>query len=199
MQADRFINNPSTPSDTERAQLDAIFTAAEQVELALGTGLFHGFSKMLIVLGQEPPDMDTTVLPTPAPPTTVRPDLADDPHLSLLEPCPDLAARWGDMHAKLWAQAAMSPGVLEACRRRMASMLQAPWALDANPGVTPTDPNDPLCAAALTMAEMFVLDVRGITDEHIATVKELASDDAMVHLTVGLALWDGIYRMASCR
>ena len=35
--------------------------------LALGLGLFHGFSKMLIALGLEPDEMDDTVLPTPAP------------------------------------------------------------------------------------------------------------------------------------
>jgi hypothetical protein len=33
--------------------------------MTLGISLFHGFSKMLIVLGLEPEEMDTTVVPTP--------------------------------------------------------------------------------------------------------------------------------------
>lgn len=38
------------------------------MELTLAAGLFVGFSKLMIVLGLEPEQMDTTVLQTPAPP-----------------------------------------------------------------------------------------------------------------------------------
>ena len=38
---------------------------AEIVELALGVGLFMGMSKVLICLGLEPEEMQTTVVPTP--------------------------------------------------------------------------------------------------------------------------------------
>jgi hypothetical protein len=47
------------------AALREAYSEAEAVELALGLSLFHGFSKMLIVLGLEPESMDTTVMPTP--------------------------------------------------------------------------------------------------------------------------------------
>ena len=76
-------------------------------------------------------------------------------------------------------------------------MLGVDWAADANPGVAPADPAAPLTAAALAVTELFVMDVRGVTDQHMAAVKGLASDDAMVHLCVGLALWDGMYRLAA--
>jgi len=48
-----------------REDLAGEFTPAELAELALGVSLFHGFSKMLIVLGLEPEEMATTVAPTP--------------------------------------------------------------------------------------------------------------------------------------
>lgn len=64
--ADRFVRDPRRPTQREAADLADHFDAIEQTELALGLGLFHGFSKMLIVLGLEPEQMETTVLPTPA-------------------------------------------------------------------------------------------------------------------------------------
>jgi alkylhydroperoxidase family enzyme len=48
-----------------RERLDREFSEAELTELALGIALFHGFSKMLIVLGLEPVEMATTITPTP--------------------------------------------------------------------------------------------------------------------------------------
>jgi hypothetical protein len=41
------------------------YSQEEIAELALGVGLFMGMSKVLITLGLEPEEMDTTVLPTP--------------------------------------------------------------------------------------------------------------------------------------
>lgn len=41
------------------------YSDAEVVEMALGVGLFLGMSKLLIALGLEPEEMDTTVAPTP--------------------------------------------------------------------------------------------------------------------------------------
>ncbi len=45
------------------------FTPAEIVELTASLALFMGFSKIAIVLGQEPKSMPTTVVPTPDWPT----------------------------------------------------------------------------------------------------------------------------------
>ena len=48
-----------------QAQLREHFTDAQIVEMALGVGLFLGLSKVLITLGMEPEEMDTTLVPTP--------------------------------------------------------------------------------------------------------------------------------------
>ena len=48
-----------------RAEMRRHFTPAEIVEITAGLALFMGFSKIAIVLGQEPASMPTTVVPTP--------------------------------------------------------------------------------------------------------------------------------------
>jgi hypothetical protein len=64
MFADRFL--AMTPvGDDDAAELRDEFTADELDDLALAMALFHGVSKVLIALGCEPEQMDTTVLPTP--------------------------------------------------------------------------------------------------------------------------------------
>jgi alkylhydroperoxidase family enzyme len=63
--ADAFLSGCGTPSQEVRAALQAELTDAQVVELTMALALFHGFSKMLIVLGLEPETMATTVLPTP--------------------------------------------------------------------------------------------------------------------------------------
>jgi hypothetical protein len=44
---------------------EAEFDDAQREELGIGLALFHGFSKVLIALGCEPEEMDTTILTTP--------------------------------------------------------------------------------------------------------------------------------------
>lgn len=51
--------------EAQIAGLRAHFSDAQIAELALGVSLFLGMSKVLICLGLEPAQMDTTVLPTP--------------------------------------------------------------------------------------------------------------------------------------
>jgi alkylhydroperoxidase family enzyme len=56
------------PGQLRPSQIEALkksYSEAEIAELALGVGLFMGMSKVLITLGLEPEQMDTTVLPTP--------------------------------------------------------------------------------------------------------------------------------------
>ena len=66
--ADVFLTDPSRLTDELRAEMLRHFTAPEIVELSAGLALFMGFSKIAIVLGQEPEDMPTTVIPTPTRP-----------------------------------------------------------------------------------------------------------------------------------
>lgn len=62
---DRFLHDPGPPPPGVAEPFDHHFSADEQAELGLAVGMFLGFSKMLIVLGLEPEQMETTVLPTP--------------------------------------------------------------------------------------------------------------------------------------
>ncbi len=62
---DDIIGLPGQLTEQQRANLKAHFSEDEIAELALGVGLFMGMSKVLITLGLEPDEMDTTVLPTP--------------------------------------------------------------------------------------------------------------------------------------
>lgn len=54
-----------SPDPALVAELRRHYSDAQLVELGLGVSLFHGMSKLLIVLGAEPEAMDTTVSPTP--------------------------------------------------------------------------------------------------------------------------------------
>ncbi len=63
--ADDIIGLPGRLTEEQKARLSNHYSDAEIAELALGVGLFLGMSKVLITLGLEPEQMDTTVLPTP--------------------------------------------------------------------------------------------------------------------------------------
>jgi AhpD family alkylhydroperoxidase len=66
--ADVFLSDPLRLTDALRAELLSHFTPAQIVELTAGLALFMGFSKIAVVLGQEPAQMPTTVIPTPVRP-----------------------------------------------------------------------------------------------------------------------------------
>ncbi len=61
---DQFLRAPGSMTDEDRAALAQHFDAGELVELAMGVALFMGFSKIAVALGP-PPEMPTTVVPTP--------------------------------------------------------------------------------------------------------------------------------------
>jgi alkylhydroperoxidase family enzyme len=63
---DAFLGAGRPPPVDVQERLRAEFSDPELVELTLALAMFHGFSKMLIVLGLEPDEMDTTISPTPA-------------------------------------------------------------------------------------------------------------------------------------
>ena len=63
--ADDLIGQPGGLSPEKVANIRAHFSDAEIAELALGVGLFLGMSKVLIALGLEPENMETTIVPTP--------------------------------------------------------------------------------------------------------------------------------------
>ena len=66
---DDIIGLPGRLGQDSWRELRESFTEAELLEMAMGVGLFMGMSKVLITLGLEPDEMDTTVLPTPGAPS----------------------------------------------------------------------------------------------------------------------------------
>jgi AhpD family alkylhydroperoxidase len=61
---DTMLHDPHGLTDRQRAALRTELDEGQLVELTLGIGLFHGFSKIAVALGP-PPDMPTMVVPTP--------------------------------------------------------------------------------------------------------------------------------------
>lgn len=61
---DSFLTDPHGLSGPQREELLEHFDAGQLVELTAGVALFMGFSKIAVALGP-PPDMPTTVVPTP--------------------------------------------------------------------------------------------------------------------------------------
>ena len=62
---DAIIGVPRPLSDETWQMLKRHYRDEEIVELALGVVLFMSMSKLLITLGLEPEEMDTTLTPTP--------------------------------------------------------------------------------------------------------------------------------------
>lgn len=62
---DDIIGLPGQLRQSQIDKLKANYSEGEIAELALGVGLFLGMSKVLITLGLEPEQMDTTLVPTP--------------------------------------------------------------------------------------------------------------------------------------
>lgn len=65
---DAILHDAARVTPELRTQLRRHFSEPQIVELALGVGLFHALSKILIALGLEPEKMPTTVVPTPGAP-----------------------------------------------------------------------------------------------------------------------------------
>jgi len=61
---DTMLHDPHGMTPELRAELAAELDDGQLVELTLGIGLFHGFSKIAVALGP-PPDMPTMIVPTP--------------------------------------------------------------------------------------------------------------------------------------
>ena len=69
---DTMLHDPHGMTAAQREALAAELDDGQLVELTLGIGLFHGFSKIAVALGP-PPDMPTMIVPTPDwPPATPR-------------------------------------------------------------------------------------------------------------------------------
>ena len=65
MLTDQIISIPGTLTRKNDARIKRNLSRKERAEISLGVGLFMGMSKVLIALGLEPEEMETTVVKTP--------------------------------------------------------------------------------------------------------------------------------------
>lgn len=139
----------------------------------------------------------------------LRGDLAsrDD----LLELHPPLARDHTLLLESIW-QGSVDPRLLELCRLRMATILQntTAWSEPRSPAAVaagldealvdslpswPTHPAfDAATKACLGLAEQYVIDVHGITDEQVADVESHIGAAGVVTLTTALAAWEITHR-----
>ncbi|MEM9711053.1 MAG: carboxymuconolactone decarboxylase family protein [Actinomycetota bacterium] len=138
----------------------------------------------------------------------VGPDASIDRALALR---PELAELWHRLDDELWTDPTMDPIVLELCRLRVAQLHRASGSgahrtraavdaglteelVDALPSWSTDDRFDATTRAALTVAELFVMDVHAVTDEQMAAVTAALGPSALTTFTTALAVWDGICR-----
>ena len=65
MLTDQIISAPGTLTKKNHVIIKRSLSRKERAEISLGVGLFMGMSKVLIALGLEPEEMETTVVKTP--------------------------------------------------------------------------------------------------------------------------------------
>ncbi len=130
----------------------------------------------------------------------------------LLAPRHDLLERYERFAGRLWRDRMVDPVLLELVRVRICQLLgdevgaaeRTPEAVAA--GCTPERlalvaswPTDPACSpaerAALAVAEQFVIDVHGVTDEQMATLERELGSAAVVAFCGALAIFDGFTKL----
>lgn len=65
LMTDAFLGDPAANGEGVRTELATYFSDEHVAEMALGAAMFLAMSKVLIALGLEPDEMETTVMPTP--------------------------------------------------------------------------------------------------------------------------------------
>lgn len=129
----------------------------------------------------------------------------------LLSVRPELAALHEPFAATVWEDRLVDPVVLELCRVRIAQLhgdaaeaaRRTPEGLAAGCGgelfeALPRWPADPAFTAvqraALAVAEQFVVDAHGVTDEQVAELVDHLGAGATVAFTAAVGLFDGFTR-----
>lgn len=144
---------------------------------------------------------------TPWIPGTTGPSLAE-----LLAPRPELLERFERFAGRLWQDRMVDPVLLELVRLRICQLLgdevgaaeRTPEAVAA--GCTPERvaalaswPTDPACSpaerAALAVAEQFVIDAHGVTDDQMAQLERELGSAGVVALCGALAIFDGFTKL----
>ena len=65
MLTDQIISAPGTLTKKNHVIIKRSLSRKERAEISLGVGFFMGMSKVLIALGLEPEEMETTIVKTP--------------------------------------------------------------------------------------------------------------------------------------
>lgn len=124
---------------------------------------------------------------------------------------PGLAADHHGVLDEVW-RGPVDPRILELCRLRTATILAnaRAWDEPRSPAAVEAGLDESLVAAlaewpthsgfdaptkrCLGLAEQYVIDVHGITDEQVAEVEEHIGADGVVTLTTALAAWEITHR-----
>ena len=192
---DHFILTPGPVPDETRSSLLSIFTQKEIAELSIGVALFHGFSKMLIALGREPEEMDTTIVPTPQfPDSTVTSPYLSRNFSHLFIEIPAIGTRWAILEEGLLSIDAVPDNALSLVKHRMSELLGVSY-LSNMPETAPIENSELL----RSVAESFVFDVRSISSETRREVSEIYSSEGLLQLMFGMALYDGVLRMEATK
>jgi hypothetical protein len=104
---------------------------------------------------------------------------------------PDLYDAYRDFESVFWTHELLDAAILDACRARCAQVLRADGASAAP--VAAADPSTAL-AACLALAEQFVIDPHGVTEEMRDAVIAHVGDAGLVALVEALAVFDGFTR-----
>ena len=148
---------------------------------------------MLIALGREPDEMETTIIPTPTAPADLLNPAAEEtnPIASLLSSTPNLRNRWLNLENSLWSMDSYPSNELEKVRLRMANLLR----IDSKY----IESYDKKVSVALTqnISDQFVFDIRSITSHQREMICNEFGTEGLLNLMLCLALYDGIFRVAA--
>ena len=191
--ADCIIKSPQTSRDEFQNKSAAYFNLAEITELSLGVALFHGFSKMLICLGREPKEMETTIIQTPtAPAVSLSKEFENgNPMHVILSPMPNLRDRWLDLENSLWKNCSYPTEKLRVLRYRLSELLSIPQTYSDYYETVDID------LESDRLADQFFYDVRSFTDGQRNKIVRDYGLTGLVDLMVCLALYDGAFRLIS--
>tara|TARA_B100000902_G_C27322035_1_gene925376 strand:- start:1393 stop:1908 length:516 start_codon:yes stop_codon:yes gene_type:complete len=161
--------------------------------MALGVALFHGFSKMLIALGREPDEMETTIIPTPTPSNDPLDKVfgVDNPMQMVLSPTQHLRDRWLDLEEALWETQSYPTTELLAIRTRLSELLPIPNTFSNYYS------SETRNSFSTGIADQFFYDVRSITEEQRNEIVSNFGLEGLVVLMICLALYDGAFRVIS--
>lgn len=191
--ADSLINSPRSAGDQLQKNSGICFDSVEITELVLGVALFHGFSKMLIALGREPDEMETTIIQTPTAPNIPlkKSFKTSNPMYEILSPAPKLRDRWLDLEETLLNNTSYPIEKLEAARSRISELLPIPHSYAKYYTTSVIEPG------SARLADQFFYDVRSFTVEQRNQIINRYGLSGLVDLMICLALYDGAFRIMS--